>query len=551
MATVRIEPGEGTLIEAIEAGVRSRLGDVALQTDFRRGEEGAADASVLVKARLERQVGAALLADFQACPAVESVRLAKQKLSLRFTDSFVAALVESRARGHGGGGPGRGSHAGRRILVDFCDPNANKALHVGHLRNVALGGALAASWRALGAQVTTQSVLCDIGRSVAEALAGLRAAGAEAVLASPEPLSPRLGALYAAYVGEAAVPVAAGAAADAPIAREIARHGDAADIVLDRWRASDPEIVALWRATIARVRDEQAATLARLGIVLDRIVRESDAVIGASVLAEALVARGLAFRDGDGAVVLDTGRPDYARCPLTRSDGFATEHLRALVLWDGLRDALAGTDEVFHVMGQEWRTSTEIRLEVLERLRETGFPARYRMLTHRMVRVGGSDMKSSAGNAILLDDLCDRLDARLRARHHFGDPDEAASMLRTGVLAPMLVVDPEETLDVTLDTLCDERENPGLRIARALAATRAAEAEARPTPRTRVLAFQGERLARMVETAGTKAEPALVARHLVRLADERLARDGEDAWDGDALLRVLLRDGLTSLGWQA
>ncbi len=546
MAVVDIDPTHGGLLNAIESEVHARLGPVRLQTDFRRSADGSADASVFVKSRVDKETGETLVGDFSASRHIATARFTKQKLTLRFTDDFVVALLESQA---GGRSSVATDHSGRRVVVDFCDPNANKALHIGHLRNVAIGSAIAALWRSLGAHVECQSVVCDIGRNVAEALAGLLAAGADSVLMTPGPLASRLGELYATYVSNAGVQTDGQAEADAPIAREIARHNDAADSVLDRWREGDRELHALWRSTIARVVREQSATLARLGIGFERIVYESDAIAGSDEMAEMLVAQGLAFRDSYGAIVLETGRPDYARCPLSRSDGFPTEHLRAIVLWNALRDSLADADPIVHVMGKEWRTSTEIRLEIVERLRKTGFPERYQILPHQLVRLGGSDMKSSTGNVLLLDDLCDLMDAVLAQEAFFGDIGEAVAMRRAAIIAPMLEIDLEDTIDVSLESLLSPTSNPGLRISRAIAATRGADPVGSITPRVRFLAFQHERVARMMITAATKAEPKLLVRQLIRLADERLAAGATG--EGDALLRLVLLRALSALGWRA
>ncbi len=61
---------------------------------------------------------------------------------------------------------------GAEVLVNFCDANPTKALHVGHLRNIALGQALAGVLAAAGARVTRQSQVSDYCRSMGEALAG-------------------------------------------------------------------------------------------------------------------------------------------------------------------------------------------------------------------------------------------------------------------------------------------------------------------------------------------------------------------------------------------
>ncbi len=53
---------------------------------------------------------------------------------------------------------------GQRISVQFWDANATKALHAGHLRNLAIGNALAAALAQAGAQVERRSLISDAGR---------------------------------------------------------------------------------------------------------------------------------------------------------------------------------------------------------------------------------------------------------------------------------------------------------------------------------------------------------------------------------------------------
>jgi hypothetical protein len=51
---------------------------------------------------------------------------------------------------------------GQRFSVQFGDAGANEALHVGHLRNLALGNALAAALAQAGADVERRCLVCDV-----------------------------------------------------------------------------------------------------------------------------------------------------------------------------------------------------------------------------------------------------------------------------------------------------------------------------------------------------------------------------------------------------
>ena len=59
---------------------------------------------------------------------------------------------------------------GRKVVVEHTSVNPNKEAHVGHLRNVVLGDALARIERAAGFEVEVQNYIDDTGRQAAESL---------------------------------------------------------------------------------------------------------------------------------------------------------------------------------------------------------------------------------------------------------------------------------------------------------------------------------------------------------------------------------------------
>ncbi|WP_029057613.1 arginine--tRNA ligase [Stappia stellulata] len=535
----------GALSALVEAGLDRAVGALDRQTDFRRGPQGAADVSVILKGRIDGPARTALTSVFEAWPAVESARLSKNRLTLRFTDETLERVADGLAAHPDDPLQLGGTATGTRILVDYLDPNANKALHVGHLRNIALGGALAALWRARGAEVACQSVVCDIGRNIAEALAGVTAAGGLSALAGGGPVDRLVGRLYGEIAG-AVVSDEGGADADAPIARELTLHGDAADAVLAAWRAGDTATHALWREMIDLVLRDQAATLARLGQRHDVFLRESDAVGPALALADRLIDVGLARREDDGVVILETGRDDYPRCPLTRSDGFATEHLRALVLWLEAAQGASPADRILHVMGEEWLTSTEIRLDALRALGAGAFFDRYRMLPHQLVRLDGSTMKSSTGNTLLIDDLIDTLARNLPGPLAALPAETQGRAVATIALTPFLIAEAGVALEIDLAALTDPERNPGFDLAALALAPPSGHATASGGDAQRFALLQGERLRRVLIQASKRDDPVAPARFLARLAQAR--RDGDIGPKTDAVLQPPVRAAMTACG---
>ena len=70
--------------------------------------------------------------------------------------------------------PTAGTTAGPKTIVEHTAINPNKAAHVGHLRNAALGDTLCRLLRFRGAEVEVQNYIDDTGVQVADVVVGLR-----------------------------------------------------------------------------------------------------------------------------------------------------------------------------------------------------------------------------------------------------------------------------------------------------------------------------------------------------------------------------------------
>lgn len=394
-----------------------------------------------------------------ACTALPDGRIA-----LRFDDDEIAA-AGAQLEGDAPASLATGDLlTGLPYVVDYCDPNSTKALHVGHLRNIALGHAVAGTLEAAGAEVRRQSQIADAGRSMGEAVAGwLRYADGATPASSGEKSDHFVGRLYARYAQEleeaASAVVEPG---DAPVARDLDERDDLARELMLRWEAGDPEALELWRTVRDWAVAGQDATLARLGVVFDRPIYDSDSVPEIAPLIADALERGIVQPGACGGIVYETGDEAYARLPLTRSDGLPTQNLRVVAIWSTLMRDLPGVTLV-HFSGDEWRTH---RLHVEELLRRLHpgkeiYPTHYPM--HGMVTVAGRVMSSSSGGALLIDELLDELLAG--GELHAAIPDgcercsaeDLAAIVLLGLaldrpIGKGLVVDPSRLLDPKAST---------------------------------------------------------------------------------------------------
>jgi hypothetical protein len=397
------------LLDGVEATLRAVDPGVFRVVPVLR-QQDAADVGAITR---DRELAPRALAALDADPAVASVEQQDQRFLIRLADERIAAAGAGLEAGRFTGMQTDDLRAGERASVDFCDPNATKALHVGHLRNIALGQAVASALAAAGAHVERQSHIGDAGRSMGEAMAGWEAYAAPRTPADAGVKSDHfVGELYARYVREEA-PVADVADGDAPVARDLHQIDDHAQRLLSGVERGDADALAIWRQVRDWAVDGQNATLARLGVRFERILYDSDRTERTKEVARLGVERGTFVREPRGTIAYLTGDDSYPVMPLTRADGFPTHHLRVVAMWlDMMLGEPRGTD-LIHLSGDEWKAHVIHVEELLGRLEPSRRVLPSTHVVHGMVssEVDG-ELSSSKGTAQLVDLLLDELAAR-------------------------------------------------------------------------------------------------------------------------------------------
>jgi arginyl-tRNA synthetase len=355
-------------------------------------------------------------------PAVAEVRRDGDVIRLRLDDAWVEATGRSAAAG-GAGDAYADLAAGRAYAIYFWGANTTKALHIGHLRNLAIGNAIGAGLAQAGAAVEHRSLICDVGRSMGEAMAGVVSSGREGPHGADgdEKSDHFVGWCYADYVKASRNGDAEDGAEDS-VARESSLYNDKADELMSRVLRGDQEALELWTKTRAWVISGQRKTLARLGVRFDEVIFESDYLPEVAELTNRGLAAGtLTRRYGDEMVMYETEREELEEMPLVRADGLPTQHMRALAYWA----AAPELDDVIslQVCGNEWVAHVTCRRQLIDALgiengngngsARGGGPPTHDVF-HGMVARGRESISSSKEGALLVDDLDEWLAAALR-----------------------------------------------------------------------------------------------------------------------------------------
>lgn len=385
----------------------------------------------------------------EAQPWVGSVIRRGNEVRVRLADSWIQMAGATLEAGGGAEVTLSDLVQGRRFAVQFWDANATKALHVGHLRNLALGNALASALTQAGGQVERRSVISDAGRSMGEAMAGVLQSGRhqQSWPDAGHKSDHFVGLCYADYV-------AAGGFADEgldgredSLAREILVQDDSADQLLKRVMEGEEEALELWFKTRAWVIAGQRKTLARLGISFDQVFFESDFLKDGAELTEQGLREGKLQRRADGVVVYGTGFEHIQEMPLVRADGQTTQLMRAVSYWMGA-PGLEGVTTV-QITGTEWVAHSECIHNLMTELTpaENGGSRRGVHPTHDIFHGMVASQKRAIGSsdegALLIDDLIEQLDTRIdsdpqmrevRRTHPF--PEQIPAQVALGYFLP-------------------------------------------------------------------------------------------------------------------
>ena len=216
------------------------------------------------------------------------------------------------------GNYGRGADKHQTVMVEYSQPNTHKSFHVGHLRNVILGGSVCRILEFAGNEVIRANYLGDIGLHVVKWMWNyLKNHKGE------QPGEDKTHWMNEIY-----------AEAD----RLFQEPENEAEVraLYARWNARDPEIVDLWKTTRQWSLEGFEQIYDLLGEHFDRIYFESDVEDSGSELVEQLIGDGLAtdgrpeepvFIDLDAALGTED---EYRVLVILRSDSsslYATKDL--------------------------------------------------------------------------------------------------------------------------------------------------------------------------------------------------------------------------------
>ncbi len=389
-------------------------------------------------------------------------------VNVKLDKAAAAAVVLSRIQDEGSaygslGADGTAHCAGRRVMVEFSSPNTNKPLHLGHLRNDALGESVSRILKKAGAEVFKVNIINNRGVHICKSMLAYKLFH-EANGDTPE----SLGMKGDHFVGQCYVEFDR-------YAREHPEANAQAEEMLVQWErgSDDDDLHRLWRMMNGWAIDGVRQTYARTGVSFDRLYFESETYLKGREEILKGVDRGIFFRAADGSVRVDvteaTGKGkdgENQEKVLLRKDGtsvYITQDIGTAIF----RHEDWAFNQMVYVVASEQNYHFKVLFYLLRKL---GFDWADRLfhLSYGMVNLPNGRMKSREGTVVDADDLIDSLRddalAEIRAKGREADVGDANEVAERVALAALhyyllqitpvkdMVFNPQESLSFNGNT---------------------------------------------------------------------------------------------------
>ena len=346
------------------------------------------------------EIGEALMA---VNSTIAGYNVVKGFLNISFTDVYWSGVLQHI---HNTKNYGILAATGKKVVLEYCGPNTNKPLHLGHVRNVLLGYAAANILAAAGHEVHKVNILNDRGIAICKSMVAYERNGNGSTPASTGIKGDHfVGNYYIEFAkiheAEMATLIAAGktkeeAEKNTPIYL-------AAQEMLRKWEAGDAAVLDLWNTMNSWVYEGFGVTYQKIGIDFEKEYKESEFYLHGKKMVQEGLTQGAFFKKEDGSIWVDLTSDGLDQKVLLRADGTSMYITQDM----GVAEARYGDfkmDTSVYVVANEQDYHFKVLKLVLQKLGRPYGDGIYH-LSYGMVDLPEGKMKSREGTVVDADDL--------------------------------------------------------------------------------------------------------------------------------------------------
>lgn len=343
---------------------------------------------------------------------IESFNVVKGFLNISFTETYWLSVLKQISNTTNFG---EKRTSGKKYVLEYCGPNTNKPLHLGHVRNVLLGYSVANILMAAGHEVHKVNILNDRGIAICKSMvAYLRTGNGDTPSSTGIKGDHFVGKYYVEYqrIFEQEV----GLLEMSNISKEEAEKTCSiyleASEMLRKWEAGDEKVMELWNTMNDWVYEGFEETYKKIGIDFEKDYKESEYYLKGKDIVYAGLEKNAFYKKEDGSIWVDLTEEGLDHKVLLRADGtsvYITQDIAVAIA----RYADFKMDTSIYVVANEQDYHFKVLKLVLQKLNEPFADGIYH-LNYGMVDLPEGKMKSREGTVVDADELIDEMQSEAK-----------------------------------------------------------------------------------------------------------------------------------------
>lgn len=337
------------------------------------------------------------------------------KLANKFLFSKVCLEIATADMNFGNSAIGKN----QRVMIEYLSPNANKPLHLGHIRNGVLGMAIANVFEANGYSVIRANLINDRGVHICKSMLAWQKWGNNQ---TPKTSGIKgdhfVGDLYSRY------------------AIEVEKNPEFENEIqemLQKWETGDKKTIKLWKMMNKWVYKGFKKTYQKLGLKFDTYYYESDTYkLGKEIVKEGLK-NNIFFKNENNIILFNLPEIEFGKeqdgslkkVTLLRSDGtslYITQDIGTALL----KATQYNISRSIYVVGSEQEYYFKCLFTILKKLGYSWVKGCYH-LSYGMVYLPEGKMKSREGKIVNADDLIEEMEIRAKEEIEKHNPENKLS----------------------------------------------------------------------------------------------------------------------------
>lgn len=294
----------------------------------------------------------------------------------------------------------------QKVVLEYCGPNTNKPLHIGHVRNMLLGFSMSEILKASGHNVTKVNIYNDRGIAICKSMVAYKRYGNNGTPQSTGIKGDHfVGDWYVKFneVVTEEIKAVPNAPADKDEAAKLTPIFKEAQEMLLKWEAGDAETIALWKKMNGWVYEGFHQTFDLIGVDFQKDYFESETYkMGKEIVDEGLQ-KNVFYKRKDGAVAVDLTPEGLDEKVLLRADGTSIYITQDLATAE-LRHNEFGMDKMIYVVANEQDYHFKVLKLALQKLGKKWADGIYH-LSYALVESPTGRFKSREGKTADADDL--------------------------------------------------------------------------------------------------------------------------------------------------